>query len=86
MPYIDKERRCFIKPGIEEASGCIYNTGDLTYAMFLLCVEFMASEGESYDNYSKCLAALESAKLEFYRRFVGPYEDKKIMENGDIQI
>lgn len=30
------------------------------------------------------LAALEAAKLEFYRRQVAPYEDKKIESNGDV--
>lgn len=30
------------------------------------------------------IGALEAAKLEFYRRVVAPYEDKKIFDNGDV--
>jgi len=30
------------------------------------------------------IGALEACKLEFYRRAVVPYEDKKIKENGDV--
>jgi len=37
-----------------------------------------------YFNYNRAMGVLESCKLEFYRRFVGRYEDKKIKENGDI--
>ena len=30
------------------------------------------------------MGALECAKLELYRRVAAPYEDVKIMENGDV--
>jgi len=30
------------------------------------------------------MGALEGAKLEFYRRVVVPYEEKKMKENGDV--
>jgi len=30
------------------------------------------------------IGALEGAKLELYRRVISKYEDKKIMENGDV--
>ena len=38
-------------------------------------------------NYAACntvIGALECAKLELYRRIIGPYEDKAIEKNGDI--
>lgn len=28
--------------------------------------------------------AIEAAKLEFYRRVVAPYEDQKLLDNGDV--
>jgi len=40
--------------------------------------------GESYDKLSMCSSAMEHAKLEWYRKKLSPYEDKKIGENGDI--
>ncbi len=30
------------------------------------------------------MTVLETAKLEFYRRVAGPYEDAKISENGEV--
>lgn len=86
MPYIDKERRERIQPYIKEASRNIENHGDLTYAIFLLCLQYMNNHGESYDSYSKCIASMECAKLEFYRKLVAPYEDKKIIINGGVQL
>jgi len=37
-----------------------------------------------YFNYNRAMGVLECIKQEFYRRVVGPYEDKKIKENGDV--
>jgi hypothetical protein len=37
-----------------------------------------------YFNLNRALGVLECAKLEFYRRVVGPYEDIKIKESGDV--
>lgn len=34
---------------------------------------------------SDLMAALNLAFAEFYRRIVAPYEDKKILENGDVK-
>ena len=35
-------------------------------------------------NYNRSMGVLECIKSEWYRRQVGPYEDKKIRENGDV--
>ena len=37
-----------------------------------------------YFNYNRAVGVLECIKLEFYRRMVGPYEDIKIKESGDV--
>lgn len=37
-----------------------------------------------YADYNEVIGMLESCKLEFYRRHVSPYEDKKIQQNGDV--
>jgi hypothetical protein len=37
-----------------------------------------------YFNYNRAIGVLECIKLEFYRRMVGPYEDTKIKESGDV--
>ena len=35
-------------------------------------------------NLNAIIGALECAKLELYRRVAAPYEDDKIIENGDV--
>lgn len=42
------------------------------------------SGGESYSNYADVIGTLECAKMELYRRGVGPYEDGAIAKNGDL--
>jgi predicted type IV restriction endonuclease len=38
----------------------------------------------NYRRYNKAIGVLECIKMEFYRRMVGPYEEEKISENGDV--
>ena len=38
-----------------------------------------------YYHYNKAMGVLECIKQEFYRRIVASYEDKKILENGDVE-
>lgn len=42
------------------------------------------SSNVRYADYNEVIGMLESCKLEFYRRHVSTYEDKKIKENGDV--
>lgn len=37
-----------------------------------------------YGDYNEIIGFLECMKLELYRRLVANYEDKKIIENGDV--
>jgi hypothetical protein len=50
------------------------------------CQDFMAEARlhEVNDPERICRAALECAKLEFYRRIVVPYEDGRCAANGDV--
>ena len=38
-----------------------------------------------YNKICMITGVLENIKQEFYRRIASPYEDKKILENGDIK-
>ena len=40
--------------------------------------------GKNYSNLNEMIGALECCKQEYYRAIVGPYEDMKIDENGDV--
>ena len=81
MPYILKENReelGYITPRFPD------NCGELNYWLTLSCLKYLASNGECYQIYNDIIGALESCKLEMYRRMIAPYEDKKIKENGDV--
>jgi len=44
----------------------------------------MERHDKKYQTFNDILGALEGAKLEVYRRVVGPYENGKMSENGDV--
>ena len=85
MPYIKKPDRERLDPKIQELAQTInpdQRAGELNYSITKL---LLALKGAGkYKDYNELIGALESAKLEFYRRQVGPYEDEKVRENGDV--
>jgi len=85
MPYIKEERRKSFRTLIKRLAGGILNEGEMNYVVFKIMKEWIDIHGKNYKNLSSCISALENSKLEFYRRCVGPYEDEKIIENGDIK-
>ncbi len=85
MPYIKQSDRNRLDPKIQELADAInldQRAGELNYSITKL---LLALKGEGrYKDYNELIGALESAKLEFYRRQIGPYEDEKVKENGDV--
>ena len=80
MPYIKHHQRLR-----HEAFGVTPDTsGELNYIIARYCQEYAKSHGSNYDAYNEVIGALECAKLEFYRRLVAVYEEKKMAENGDV--
>lgn len=87
MPYIQKNRRDIAyktQEGLFVKASWITNPGELNYVISMMCDDYLRRCGESYTNLNEVIGVLECAKLEFYRRVVSPYEDKKIQGNGDI--
>ncbi len=84
MPYITLEDRRRVddrgpapgdKPGV------------LTYLIWRELSRWIdaARDGRyDYTAMSEVVGCLETAKLEFCRRHLWPYEDRKIRENGDV--
>lgn len=85
-PIIDLWKKADVKPN-----------GDINYILFRYAKYYIT---ESYNNYKNFIGALEAAAgkvtyiafsneyreaaAEIRRRLLGPYEDKKIEENGDV--
>jgi hypothetical protein len=80
MPYIKQGDRARL-------SNCpcdIKTAGELNYMITLLIKDYMSEHGLSYQVCNDIVGALDGAKVEFQRRIVAPYEDKKIKVNGDV--
>jgi hypothetical protein len=85
MPYIKPSKRKPFKKPIGDLMGFIENEGDLNYVISKICKRYMQmKEPTNYSLLNEIIGVLESAKLEFYRRVMVPYEDVKINEHGDI--
>ena len=79
MPYIKQEDKNRLEHGWAAS-----NPGDLNYLFTGLINHYIQQRGLNYQHINDIVGALEGAKAEFQRRIVGPYEDKKIEENGDV--
>lgn len=99
MPYIKQEDRKILDPRIENVFGSLMRTatfenndqlcGELNYIIFrlakMLCDQEMWGGERRYARMNAIIGAIESAKAEFQRRIIAPYENEKMDENGDIE-
>jgi len=92
MPYIKDSDRIKYKSAITEivnelntqGQDGFYPVGDLNYLLSAIINQTLTRQGVRYQNLNALIGVLECAKLELYRRVAAPYEDLKIMENGDV--
>lgn len=94
MPYITKEKRLVLDRYINDLSNAItFNhsnedimniMGDLNYSITRLCVSVI-SENITYSKIGMITGVLENVKQELYRRIAVPYEENKVVENGDVE-
>ncbi len=85
MPYIKFEDREKFNIYLEPMTENINSKGDLTYCLYKLCCLYLKTMTKSYTTMSTLMSCLEDAKLEWYRKKMAPYEDQKILENGDVE-
>lgn len=78
MPYI----RPILREELKDRTP--RNPGELNYAITQLLIAYQETRGTSYLTINDIVGVLEAAKLEYYRRVAGPYENAKMAENGDI--
>lgn len=97
MPYIKEEERLELDHCIDAMISCIKNTktncnnpndlshqlGRINYSFSRVLAGLMGSI--SYTKIAMITGVLENIKQEYYRRMASPYEDKKIIQNGDIK-
>jgi hypothetical protein len=84
MPYIDKDLRLAVDPcGGDHPHGNAIRPGTLNFQLTRIVQAFLGTEPD-YQKFNDAVGALECCKLELYRRMVAPYEEKKIIDNGDV--
>ena len=79
MPYIVESDRNEVKSGRPPQTA-----GELNYILSITIKDYLDRKGTSYTVLNEIVGVIESVKVEFNRRVMTPYEDKKIKENGDI--
>jgi len=86
MPYIKQEERDRLNQLVQDMNRAKLDTeGTLNYLITQLCQAYVRQHPPfGYKVANAVIGALECAKLEYYRRVVSNYEDKKIAENGDV--
>jgi len=87
MPYITHEDKKKFSLALSELmsnieEGC--TPGELNYLITKLCITYVMSRGLNYTHLNDVVGVLESAKQEFYRRLVSPYEELKRKKSGDV--
>jgi hypothetical protein len=78
MPYITQEARAMLEFRAPSSPG------ELNYEITKLINDYWWNHGQNYAAINDVVGALESAKAEFQRRIVAPYEDHKRDMNGDV--
>ena len=90
MPYIKQDTRDKLDKAIADLIRAVDIAtdadkkdldGNLNYCFFKIC---KALYPRKYHWYNRMIGMMECCKLELSRRLVAPYEDEKIIENGDV--
>lgn len=97
MPYITNEKReqvntqlGYLIDAVVDASNADVSVlpGILNYCITVMIkATYHTVTGKkklSYADHNSAVGMLECAKQEFYRRNTAPYEDEKVIENGDV--
>ncbi len=81
MPYIKPERRQALRE--YDYSPLPETAGELNY-VYTRLLDRVLGNNPSYEDINTVVGVLGCCLQEVYRRVAGPYEDRKIGENGDV--
>lgn len=79
MPYIERRDRELLYAGTQPDTA-----GQLNFLITTLLDTWLYEKGLNYGNLNTAIGVLEAVKLELYRRLAVPYEDWKLVANGDV--
>jgi hypothetical protein len=82
MPYVVQERRAVLDKVVDAMiKANIKADGDLNYVLFRYCKYNIEPRYNSIKNFN---GELNEAAAEIRRKILGPYEERKEIENGGI--
>lgn len=87
MPYIKKDQRPAVDTLIDPVISYLKSLpaedqdGTLNYLVTRIIKDIYPKK---YFHLNRALGVLSAITHELYRRVIGPYEDEKIKENGDV--
>lgn len=79
MPYITQEQRTEL--AFDRNAEL---PGELAFIIYQAVVDYVEQYDASFALFNEVVGVLENVKREFQRRYLDPYEDAKLEENGDI--
>jgi len=86
MPYIKKKDRKKFNASIDELIELIQEKGELNYVICEIVSGLLLKYSIGYERISEWIDAVDGAENELRRRILDPYEELKIIENGDLQL
>jgi len=84
VPYILQKDRPKIDKLVDPLALQIETEGELNYAITRLIHRVINRKGLCYATINMVMGVLSCVSRELYRRVAAPYEDEKIVENGDV--
>jgi len=89
MPYIKREERSVYQEHIAELARLVPNErmsrpGHMNYIISLLLNKVYGSDIR-YADHNEIIGLLSCVQAEFYRRYTAPYEDEKVISEGDLE-
>ncbi len=91
MPYLAKKDKEDFDSKYKDALSYLESmdikklSGHLNYMVFKTVKAWTRKNGKKYFVFAAVVGTMICCVLEIYRRLVAPYEDEKILENGDVE-
>ena len=82
MPYIGHEARGRFEQHIEALIDEVTTDGQVNFVITRIIDRVYGKGG--YESLNRAIGVLECCKMEFARRRLFPYEDKKCKEHGEV--
>lgn len=82
MPYIKAADRAYFDQILEKVPENL-EAGEVAYLLWNVALKFLRQEDISYARLALVDGILDTVHSELKRRVIFPYEDTKIIENGD---